>query len=143
MSLWPRLKIFCFKKRTHGVFYVANELRVNCTINEVTEQAVATCPRLLGLLDYFSRMYVILWFFACKLLREREGCCGGLCKWDYIHTCTYVYAYEHKHAYVQTHLPYTYMHTCKHMDINHTQISHRHKRTSAYIDATHFLTYLA
>ena len=72
MSLWPRLKIFCFKKRTHGVFYVANELRVNFTINDVTEQAVATCPRLLGLLYYFSRMYVILWFFACKLLRERE-----------------------------------------------------------------------
>ena len=108
MSLWPRLKIFCFKKRTHGVFYVANELRVNFTINDVTEQAVATCPRLLGLLDYFSRMYVILWFFACKLLRERvavvEGCASGI---------IYTLAHTYMHMNIN-------MHTCKH--IYHTHI---------------------
>lgn len=28
MNTWPLLKFFCFKKLTHGVFYVACELRV-------------------------------------------------------------------------------------------------------------------
>ena len=73
MSLWPRLKIFCFKKRTHGVFYVVNELRVNFTITDVTEQLGSRLrPLARGWSTLLLLAYVHNSLFFCLQTFERE-----------------------------------------------------------------------